>query len=319
MNQEIFDACYEEWKLDRKNVKYWEKLGRRFDKTPEALRNWFKRERKKRGIFRGIQKSSSGIYIEDKPRIGIFDIETLPMVAYVWRMFDQNISLDQVISETGLLSWAAKFLNESEIYSDILTSKEAPLKDSKRIAKSCWDFLSKCDVVIGHNVMSFDLKHMNTFFLKYGLSPLKYVIVDTLSVARNNFNFDSNKLKFINQKLDIKQKIDNAGFELWRDCHQGMQTALDTMLEYNIGDIYATEELFYKVRPYVRNFNIALYNETLTNQCPVCGSTDLKSEGFYYTPAGKWESVRCQECKCISRKKQNLFDKHKKRSLLINS
>ena len=91
------------------------------------------------------------------------------------------------------------------------------------------------------------------------------------------------------------------------------------MLEYNIGDIYSTEELFYKVRPYVRNFNVALYNETLTNQCPVCGSTDLKSEGFYYTPAGKWESVRCQECKCISRKKQNLFDKHKKRSLLINS
>jgi len=35
------------------------------------------------------------------------------------------------------------------------------------------------------------------------------------------------------------------------------------MLEYNEGDISATEELFYKLRPYVRGFNIALYNESI--------------------------------------------------------
>ena len=148
---------------------------------------------------------------------------------------------------------------------------------------------------------------------------LKYTIVDTLVVAKQNFRFSSNKMKFLNDQLGIRNKIDNSGFLLWKGCDQGDEESLKTMLEYNIGDIGATEELFYKVRPYVRNFNVALYNEIEEPQCPVCGSTNLSISGFYYTPSGKWNSIRCQDCKCVSRAKTNLLSKEKKKSLLINS
>ena len=161
---------------------------------------------------------------------------------------------------------------------------------------------------------------MNTFFLKHNLPPLKYITIDTLLIARNNFRFDSNKMKFINQKLNIKQKIDNSGFSLWRDCHKGIQSALDSMSEYNIGDVYSTEELYYILRPYIKNFNVALYNTIDTYQCPNCGGTDLKKmDHLYPTSAGLWESVRCEECHGVYRKKTNLLDKEKKKSLLINS
>ena len=255
----------------------------------------------------------------DKPVVAVMDIETLPMITYTWGMFDQNISGEQVVADSCMLSWAGRYLDSPQMYSDVLTPDEAKARHTLRIAQSCWEFLKKCDVVIGHNFQGFDAKYINTEFLKWGLPPLKFVIVDTLLVARQNFRFSSNKMKFINEHLGIRNKIENDGFPLWRACSEGDGQALKTMLEYNEGDIGATEELYFKVRPYIRNFNVALYNELTEPQCPVCGSLELHSEGWYYTPAGKWESVRCEKCGCLSRTKYNELTKEKKRALLVNS
>lgn len=255
---------------------------------------------------------------ETEPRVGIFDVETLPMEAYMWRMFDQLTTIDQIISPTCLLSWAGKFLNEPTLYSDVLNPEEAPIKNDSRIVQSCWEFLNQCQVVIGHNIQQFDTKHMNTFFLKHGLLPLKYIQIDTCLIARQNFNFDSNKMGFINRSLGIKTKIENEGFPLWRKCHHGDKAALKRMQEYNVNDVFASEDLFYKVRPFVKNFNVALYNEMTTNQCPHCGSTKLTSNGWWTTPAGKWESMRCTNCGGLSRTKYNELDKEKKKELLVN-
>jgi hypothetical protein len=304
------------------HTKFWPDLALKYNfKDGEELRDKFKKERKKRGIpARGqIKEENISKNNFDRPRVAVCDIETLPIISYNWGIWDQNIGLDQIISDGCMLGWAGKFLNEPEIYSDILTNREAKNRDTLRITKSIWEFLSKADVVIGHNYSQYDVKYINTEFLRHELPPLKYTIVDTLVVAKQNFRFSSNKMKFLNDQLGIRNKIDNNGFNLWKLCDQGNEEALKEMLEYNIGDIGATEELFYKVRPYVRNFNVALYNTLETEQCPVCGSTNLKEEGFYYTNAGKWESIRCQDCKCVSRRKTNLLSKEKKKSLLINS
>jgi DNA polymerase III epsilon subunit-like protein len=235
-------------------------------------------------------------------------------------MFDQNIGNEQVIREVSLLSWAGKFLNNTEVYSDILTPDEVFKADEERIVKSCWNFMNKCNIIIGHNLVAFDGKLMNTFFLKYGLPPIKYVPVDTLLVAKANFRFSSNSLSFINRQLGIRDKISNDGFILWRRCFEGDPEALETMLEYNIGDIAATEELFYRLRPYVKNINMALYNDKIEAQCPVCGGTDLITTGKVYpTSAGLYEEEHCTTCGTLSRRKQNLLILEKRRSLLINS
>jgi hypothetical protein len=319
MEQEVFTDCLEHWKNSDGFTKFWPELAQKWNyKSGEHIRWDFKQARKKANIkkedFLAKETHSSQM-----PRVAVIDLETLPAEVYTFGLYDQNIGIEQVISEVGFLSWAGKFLNESEVFSDILTSKEAKVKDDKRITKSCWNFLNGCEILIGHNICNFDVKLINTFFLKYNLPPLKFTLVDTLLVARSNFRFSSNKLAYLNSQLGIRNKISNDGFILWKECCQGKQDALDTMLEYNIGDIYATEQLFYKVRPYVKNMNVALYNEIEEYCCPVCGSQKLESEGYYYTPAGCYESVRCSNCKCVSRKKNNLLTKRKKKSLLINS
>ena len=332
MDKEKSEKCFQDsleyWvENNNKNKKFWNDFAIKWNfVSGDAARSWSKRNREKLSVTREnarlfLGDCESVIHNEKivSPKVGVLDIESLPLVCYSFEMYNVNIGIEQVISEICLLSWSGKFLNEPDIYSDILTAEEAPKKDMERIVKSCWDFMSKCEVIIGHNFASFDGKMMNTFFLKFGLPPLKYVIVDTLLVARNNFRFSSNKLSFINRELGIRDKISNEGFRLWRLCHEGDQTSLNNMKDYNIGDIYSTEQLFYKVRPYVKNFNVALYNEIDEYQCPVCGSEKLKSNGFYYTNAGKYESILCEDCNCVSRKKQNLLDKDKKKSLLVNS
>lgn len=296
--------------------KGWLEISKIMHTTPDVVRMKYRRTWGETGNHTGIR----GDINLTSPIIGLFDIETLPMINYAWSMFDSHTSIEQIISPTGFLAWAGKFLNDSKIYSDVLTPKEAVNKDDKRITKSCWEFLSKCDIVVGHNIIDFDLRHVNTFFLKHKLAPLKPAVVDTLLIARKNFRFDSNKMGFINKWLGLHEKThNNTYFPLWVSCHQGNKEALQEMTKYNQNDVLALEDLYYRIRPYIKNINFALYNETDTIVCPVCGGNKFESNGYYYTLAGKWESVRCTSCKAILRKKTNLLHKDKRKSLLINS
>jgi hypothetical protein len=113
--------------------------------------------------------------------------------------------------------------------------------------------------------------------------------------------------------------METEGFMLWRRCAEGDTEALERMETYNKQDVIALEDLFYKFRPYIHGFNVAVYNDAEEMQCPVCGCKDLASEGKYYTPAGCWDSLRCSECGAISRAKVNYLEADKKKSLLYNT
>jgi len=255
----------------------------------------------------------------ENPKIAVLDIETLPGVGFFWQLFDTTISIDQVIEDITFLSWAGKWLDSPKMYSDILTPDEAIHRDTSRITQSVWDFLKQADIVVGHNFHGYDSKIINTNYLEHNLGPLKPIIIDTLLVAKNHFRFSSNKLQFINRKLGMRDKMDTGGFQLWKDCHYGDPVALQKMMSYNIQDIYSTEDLFHKFKPYIRNINIGLYTESDETVCPTCGSASLHDEGSYYTPAGKWTAVRCEVCQSLSRRKANLLTVKKRKGLLVNS
>lgn len=293
----------------------WGQIAKKFNTSKENAR----------AAYRRAVGAKHGAYLQPvrwthaNPLVAVLDIETLPMVIYSWSLWDEHNGVEQIIQDSCILSWAGKYLNGSKVYSDILTPDEAKARDTRRITQSVWDFLYKADVVIGHNYNAFDRKYINTMFLKNGLPPLKYTVVDTLEVARRNFKFASNKMKYLNEQLGVRTKIENDGFPLWKACSEGEKHALEVMLEYNEGDVGATEDLFYKLRPYVKNLNVALYNEETRQQCPTCGSENLQIDGWYYTPAGKWESIRCMNCGALTRSKWNEFDAEKRKSLLVNS
>ena len=46
-------------------------------------------------------------------KILVLDIETAPILGYVWQLFDQSVALNQIYKDTHILSWSAKWF-ESE-------------------------------------------------------------------------------------------------------------------------------------------------------------------------------------------------------------
>lgn len=318
LEEHIFQDILLHWQESPGNQRFWPELAEKYRfKSGEILRSIFKRERAKRGISKVAGHVTQDF--SSFPKVGVMDVETLPAKGYFWSLWDQTISLSQLIDDGCLLSWAGKYLNDDKVIGEILTPKEAVGRDPRRITESAWEFLNSCDIVIGHNFKNFDGKVLNTHFLLYA-KPVKVTTIDTLEIAKKNMQFLSNKMAFINAKLGIRQKIDNDGFSLWARCAEGDPEALATMMAYNKGDILSTEDLYFKLRPFAPNHpNLALYNEIETEQCPVCLGTDLKVEGEYATPAALYEKVRCQSCGSINRRKENLLSKTKRKKLLASA
>src|SRR5438270_11647207 len=130
------------------------------------------------------------------PKVLIFDIETKPMLGYVWSLWENNVSLDQLHSDWSVLSWSAKWLGDKPnqiMYADQRNAKN--IDDDKRILKQIWQLLDEADIVITQNGKAFDHKKLNARFILQGLKPpSSYRIIDTMIIAKKHFAFTSNKL-----------------------------------------------------------------------------------------------------------------------------
>ncbi len=200
-----------------------------------------------------------GLHIErDLPKVLILDIETKPVKAYVWGTFDQNIPLNMVIEDGSILSWSAKFLGEDKIHYKDMRGKEKNLSNDKDMLKPLHKLMNESDIVLGQNSDSFDLKKLNARFIEHDLAPVdQFKTIDTVKIARKNFGFLSNKLEHLSKKLNKKHTKSShkkfSGFDLWLECMKGNKAAWNEMKEYNQIDVLATEEIFLRMAPYVKN------------------------------------------------------------------
>ena len=246
----------------------------------------------KRALLRRVKRE---VLKKQLPKILIFDIETAPMEVYVWNCAEQRIHIGQIIKDWFILSWSAKWLFEPEIIHDVINPKEVKTGNDKRIVKHLWKLLDEADIIMAHNLMSFDRKKANTRFLKYGLGhPAPYQTIDTLLVARREFKVSSNKLDYLCQFLGLDVKLP-TGFQLWKDCLNGDAKALAKMDTYCQNDVKILEELYLILRPYIHSHpNLGLYMDTDKLVCPNCGSDKLKWGYKYRTLTNQYKSARCE-------------------------
>jgi hypothetical protein len=246
-----------------------------------------------------------------KPKILVFDIETAPLLGYVWGLWDQTVALNQIHKDWHLLSWAAKWLGEpasSVMYADQRKSRR--IDDDRKLVEALWKLLDEADAVITQNGRAFDQKKVNARFAFHGMQPpSSYKHFDTLLMAKKHFAFTSNKLEYLTDKLCTKYKklkpTKFPGFEMWRQCLAGNTEAWDEMKKYNIHDVLALEELYTKLIPWENTPTFSLYAGS-----PVCscGNKKFQKRGFYYTNTGKFQRYRCEKCGSETRDRTNLFD-----------
>jgi DNA polymerase III alpha subunit (gram-positive type) len=253
----------------------------------------------------------------DAPKVLLFDIETSRTKVDVFRMGEQRISWKAISDEEFIISWAAKWLFDPENMSGVVTPKEAKKRDCKRIIKDIHRLLDQADCVITHNGDRFDIKKLNWYFIKFGLQPNnRYRSIDTLKAYRQIAAPPSAALDYLSQELGYDGKHD-TNMDLWKRCEAGDKIALNEMSEYNINDVYITEQIYLRVRGWMKthpNFAMffELYQELEEGEylCPRCMQSiyHTKFTRRYQTPAGYiYKSCSCPHCGAVLRKTEKKF------------
>lgn len=179
-------------------------------------------------------------------KILMLDIETTPIKAYVWGLWDQNVSIDQIIEPTEMLCFGARWLGQKKVI-----FKSAHHDGKKAMLEELHRLMDEADVLVGWNSAAFDHKHINREFLENGMQPPSPVKdLDLMSVTKANFQFPSNKLDYVAQRLGVGAKVKHSGFSLWIRCMEGDEKAWREMKKYQIQDVNLLIDLYYELLPW---------------------------------------------------------------------
>jgi hypothetical protein len=226
------------------------------------------------------------------PRTLVIDIETRPGSGYIWgSLFDNNISLAQLIDPGGTMCWAAKWVGERKVY---FMSDHHDGHDE--MVRGAWDLMDAADVIVHFNGKGFDVKHLHREFVLLGLTPPSpHKDVDLLTVARSRFKFISNKLDHVSEQLGCGSKVKHPGFDLWKGCMAGDEKSWATMKRYNVGDVKLTEAVYERLRPWIKGHpHPGLYGAA-ADSCPNCGGR-LEPNGTHVAASQKYRRLVCVDC-----------------------
>jgi len=234
-------------------------------------------------------------------RILAIDIETAPSLAYIWRMYDENIGVDQLVKASEMISWGAKWLGDDEV------EFRSEFHDGKRkMVKRVWELLDEADVVLHFNGRRFDVPHLQREFLEMKLlPPSPYKQIDLYATVKRQFRFQSNKLAHVSKQLGFAGKVEHEGFPLWLKCMAGDEDAWARMCDYNRQDVVLLEEMYDRLRPWIVSHPSvgAFLGEDV---CPKCGSRKLVESGVAFMSTTSYRRFRCGSCGSWSRSTKRL-------------
>lgn len=232
-------------------------------------------------------------------KILTFDIETSPHLSFHWRRWQENIPKQNTIAESGTICWASKWYGERTV--DGMTKWD---DGHEAMIEGIWLQLDEADAVIGFNSNKFDIKKVNTEFLRYGMeSPSPYMKIDLLVQVRKHFNFSSNRLKDLLIELDLSPKLEeNANMKLWMDVVWAeKKAAQNRMFKYCKQDVKSTEEFYEYLLGWIDPHpNWGLFVNDVSDPknpvCPNCGGRHMQPHKKRYTKLKAYMQWHCTDC-----------------------
>lgn len=224
-------------------------------------------------------------------KILLLDIESSPNTAHVWGLWQQNVSINQLMESSYVLCYAAKWYGDKKVMFDSV-HKSKP----KKMLKGIHDLLNDADAVVHYNGTKFDIPTLNKEFLLHSFNPPSpYKQIDLLRVVRSNFRFPSNKLDYVAQRLNLGKKHEHEGHELWVKCMNGDKDAWKRMEKYNIQDVVLLENLYGNLLPWIKSHpNHNLFSDG--HVCPNCSSSSLQRRGTAISATGTYQRYQCRSC-----------------------
>lgn len=217
-------------------------------------------------------------------KILFLDIETSPLLGYVWGKYDQTVS--EFKKEWHILCVGYKWLGGK---TQVLCLPD--FGSERRLVKETWKLIDEADVVVAHNGDRFDIRKLNARFSFHDLSPPSpYRTIDTLKVARKYYGFTSNKLDDLARHLGLGKKVRHEGLQLWLDCMAGKEKAWSTMRRYNRQDVELLYKIYLRFLPWIDNYPLPS-----NGTCNRCGGKQIRS-GYYINKSRKMARLKCKSC-----------------------
>lgn len=225
-----------------------------------------------------------------------WDIETAPAISHIWRPNMQFIPQNMMIEDTFIMMIGWKQWGTDEPTQSVrVTGPEAVARDDSRIVKQFAEVLYRADVIVAHNGDRFDWPHLNGRMAIHQIDPIGYITkIDTLKLAKKNFNFTHNNLDYLGKIFGEGHKL-KTDWELWEQASRGSVPHLKLMEEYMIQDVNLLDRVFYRMVPYVDR--LARLQESVVIEediCLVCGSKNKQRRGTYRTQSGNFPKYQCQ-------------------------
>jgi hypothetical protein len=232
-------------------------------------------------------------------KILIWDIELSYMLAAVFSLKTDYISPKNIVKDQTVLCGAWKWLGDKTTHAVCVDPSDPD--DDVEVVQTLRDVVSEADIIVHHNGDRFDIKKLNSRVIYHKLEPMPPVrMIDTLKEVRKVASFSSNKLDFLGDRLVDDTKIETS-YALWFDILTGdycaRKAALKAMVTYNKKDVTLLEDVYLRLRPYMKNHpNAGLYLPTEDVICPKCSSIDMQKRGFFMTNKGKYQRYQCKDC-----------------------
>jgi DNA polymerase elongation subunit (family B) len=228
--------------------------------------------------------------IENPFKVLVYDIETSRAPAMVFSTGKTYITHKQLREEFKIISISYKWLGQDEVFSltwDKNHSDEKMVKDFLVI-------YNQADMLIGFNNDKFDNRWINARAAKYGLEVNTQVkSFDLYKQAKKLYYLPSYSMAYISKYFGVTQKQNHEGVIMWDKIQFGTPAEqveyLGKMVDYNVGDIITTEEIYLDQRKYMGHkvhMGVILGKDKYS--CPNCGGENIKeyNGNFTVTPAG---------------------------------
>ena len=176
-----------------------------------------------------------------KPRILFYDIETA--------------GVNALKSDLGfVICIGYKWLDRKQAH--VLTIGQPSLQhfDDRTLLGEFSSILEEADICVTHYGSVFDKKFLQGRFLINNLPPIVHPPMrDTCMGLRAVTNFSSKRLKHAAKILKFRhQKLENNWPIMWFEVMRGNMKSLRALAVYCKGDVLALEELYLRLRPYVK-------------------------------------------------------------------
>ena len=176
----------------------------------------------------------------DNSRVAVIDIETTD--------FNADIGI--------MLSWASKTIGEDGIRSDLITKAELFNESfDRRLVESLIEEIKGHDALVTYFGTGFDNTFMRTRALIMNIPFPVYGSIshyDVYFTARSKLKLHSKRLDSVARALNCRVQKTPVDISVWQKARWGNPQALKYVLDHNRADVEVLEEVYHKLRPFVK-------------------------------------------------------------------